>query len=386
MDFLDGNICKELRKVVNSSRIFHRDEQEKRNYNLICAVMDRVDDSVEFLNQYNTSSQNMNDIMLFMLHSCIIKDAVQETMEQLKIKDEQKEIKKHFMNVCADAPLYLIGDNCPTDIKFFEYLRALIFAHPLNTSRAPFLKEKNEIHYSPFLLSDFNNLKKDCIGILVYSNQQSATKTLYVPYDSLKSFIKNRYEQLILVKNELERRIENKKEEWKRKKIKRNQSDIQILQEVYDTLNERFCNTYEIECFIKFLKYESENSKNKNSVQRIRNIIISSIPQICDSVDNLDYDKLANIVDEIIYAYPKNTYQTFGYDREKIFSYLNENININTDKIWGLQRAQSFSKQFAKKWVDIDVETMSYDEIKLLTITACYLELQAEKENNNEQN
>ena len=82
--------------------------------------------------------------------------------------------------------------------------------------------------------------------------------------------------------------------------------------------------------------------------------------------------------------YPKNTYQMFGYDREKIFSYLNE--NTNKDKIWGLQRAQSFSKQFAKKWVDIDVETMSYDEIKLLTITACYLELQAEKENNNEQN
>lgn len=384
MDFLDGNICKELRKVVNSSRIFHRDEQEKRNYNLICAVMDRVDDSVEFLNQYNTSSQNMNDIMLFMLHSCIIKDAVQETMEQLKIKDEQKEIKKHFMNVCADAPLYLIGDNCPTDIKFFEYLRALIFAHPLNTSRALFLKEKNEIHYSPFLLSDFNNLKKDCIGILVYSNQQSETKTLYVPYDSLKSFIKNRYEQLILVKNELERRIENKNEEWKRKKINRNQPDIQILQEVYNTLNDRFCDTYEIEFFIKILKYQSDNQKNSNAVQKLKDLIVLLIPQICDSVDNLDYDELANIVDEIIYAHPKNTYQMFRYDREKIFSYLDENTKADTDKTWGLQRAKQFSEQFAKKWVDIEAETMSYDEIKLLTITACYLELQAEKGNMNE--
>lgn len=383
MNFLDENICKELRKVVNSSKIFYRDDKEKGYFYLICAVMDRVDDSVKFLNQYDTSSHNMNNIMLFMLHSCIIVDAVRETMKQLKIMEEQKDIKKYFISVCEDKPLYLTRDDCPTDIKFFEYLRSLIFAHPLNTSRASFLG-KDEIHYSPFPLSDFNNLKNDCLGILVYSNKQPATKTLYIPYDALKSFIKNRYEQLILVKNELERRIENKKEEWKRKKINRNQSDIQILQEVYDTLNERFCDTYEIECFIKFLKYESENSKNKNSVQRIRNIIISSISQICDSVDNLDYDKLANIVDEIIYAYPKNTYQTFSYDREKIFSYLNE--KINTDKIWGLQRAQSFSKQFAKKWVDIDVETMSYDEIKLLTITACYLELQAEKENNNEQN
>lgn len=155
------------------------------------------------------------------------------------------------------------------------------------------------------------------------------------------------------------------------------------MQEVYDTLNERFCETYEIGCFIKFLKYESKNSKNKNSVQQIKNIIIPLIPKICDSVENLDYNELANIVYKVIYARPKNTYQAFFYDREKIFSYLNEYINTDMNQTWGLRCAKNFSKQFAKKWVDIDIDTMQYDEIKLLTITACYLEQQTENKSNN---
>lgn len=383
MDFLDKNISNELRSVVNSSRIFYRDSQEKKNYNLICAVMDRIDDGIEFLNQYNYSSHNMNDILLFMVHACIVIDAVKETMKQLKIKGGE-EYKKYFKDICANEPLCLTEDNSPTDIKFFEYLRALIFAHPFETSRAKFLKEK-EIHYSPYLLSELNNFKKDCIGIVVYSNQDIKTKTLYIPYETLKAFIKSRYEMLVLVKNELEKRIENKKKEWKRKKIDRKQSNIQVLQEIHTTLNERFCDTYDIECLIDFLEYESTNPKNMNSVQQIKNIIISQIPQMCDSVDNLDYDKLVNITDEIIYGHPKKTYKTFIYDSGKIFSYLNESIN-NIDQMWGRSCAKNFSKQFAKKWVDIDAENMKYDEIKLLTMTACYLELQAEKENDVEQN
>lgn len=379
MDFLNKNICYELRSVVNSSRIFYCDSQEKCNYNLICAVMDRIDGSVEFLNQYNYSSQNINDIMLFMVHACIVIDAVKESIKQLKITGVA-EGSKYFKDICANEPLYLTENNCPTDIKFFAYLRALIFAHPFETSRANFLKEK-EIHYSPYLLSKINNFKKDCIGIVVYSNQDIETKTLYIPYETLKAFIKSRYEMLVLVKNELEKRIENKKKEWKIKKIDRKQSNIQILKEIHTILNERFCDTYDIEWLISFLEYESTNPKNMNSVQQIKNIIISLMPQICDSVDNLDYDTLSNITDEIIYGHPKKTYPMFNYEYEKIFLYLNENVR-QSDQIFGRSCARNFSKQFAQKWVDIDVENMNYEEIKLLTQTACYLELQVEKETN----
>ena len=202
MNFLNGDICKELRNVVNSSKIFYCDDQEKSNYNLICAVIDRVDDSVAFFNKLNDYSQNLDDIMLFMVHSCIVIDAVKEIMKKLDIIDEQRDEKNYFKHICTNKPLYLVDSSCPTDIKFFEYLRALVFAHPFETNRADFLREKNEIHYSPFLLSNVNNVKKDCIGIVIYSSKNSETKTIYVAYDNLKAFIKSRYEQLILLKNE----------------------------------------------------------------------------------------------------------------------------------------------------------------------------------------
>lgn len=385
MNFLDGNICKELRKVVNSSRIFHRDSQEKGNYNLICAVMDRVDSSVEYLNNHSHIPETEDDIMLFMVQACIINDAIKELMKQLQINDDSKDDKKYFKNICMSEPLNIDEMNCPTDIRFFEYVRSLIFAHPFETSRIQFLKNKKETHYSPFLISRSNGLSRNCIGIMVYSNQEPSTLSLYIPFETIQNYIKNRYEMLNLAKNELKQRIENKNKEWKKKKINRNQSDTQILQEVYDTLNERFCDTYEIEFCIKFLKYQSDNKKNYDAVQTIKDLIVFLIPKICDSIENLDYDELANIVDKIVHTYPQNAYQMFSYDNEKIFNCLSEDVSYIRQEL-GLFCARNFANQFAKKWVDIDAETMSYDEIKLLTITACYLELQAEKEINNEQN
>lgn len=45
--------------------------------------------------------------------------------------------------MCMNYPLNLEEKNCPSDDKFFEYFRALIFAHPFETSRPKFLMQMN---------------------------------------------------------------------------------------------------------------------------------------------------------------------------------------------------------------------------------------------------
>ena len=63
------------------------------------------------------------------------------------------------------------------------------------------------------------------------------------------------------------------------------------------------------------------------------------------------------------------------YQLEKIFSHLDqrsEHIEPDSYEEWGLIQAHKFSQQFAKKWVEIDIRTMSYDEIHLLVSTAYY--------------
>lgn len=69
------------------------------------------------------------------------------------------------------------------------------------------------------------------------------------------------------------------------------------------------------------------------------------------------------------------------YELEKIHSYLNGKRTpfLSPNQSWGLTQANDFAKQFAKKWVKFDVKNMMFDEIILLTDTACYLEAQEQK-------
>ena len=75
-------------------------------------------------------------------------------------------------------------------------------------------------------------------------------------------------------------------------------------------------------------------------------------------------------------------HQMAYYQLEKIYSYLDtrsEVIDKASNEYWGLKQAYDFSKEFAKKWVKIDIKTMQYDEIKLLVAVACYFESQEQK-------
>ena len=87
----------------------------------------------------------------------------------------------------------------------------------------------------------------------------------------------------------------------------------------------------------------------------------------------------------VLYIRPKNMHEYAHYQLEKIFSYLDkrsEHIELESNEAWGLIQAHEFSQEFAKKWVKIDVKTMSYDEIHLLVSTACYLESKEQEKNN----
>lgn len=64
------------------------------------------------------------------------------------------------------------------------------------------------------------------------------------------------------------------------------------------------------------------------------------------------------------------------YELEKIFTYLpNERakIEIDSNEEWGLIQAKNFYSKYAYKYVFIDFENYSYNEIKTLVTVACIL-------------
>ena len=137
-------------------------------------------------------------------------------------------------------------------------------------------------------------------------------------------------------------------------------------------MTNQFQDTYEIDDCISYLTCNLTYSSNSDNVQKFRRALIDRVDTIYQYAAELDYSGLCEEM-EITYTRPKIMHQHSYYQLEKIFCYLNDNCDYG-DIIWGRQQAYEFSKGFAKKWVTIDAENMSFEEIKLLVTTACYLE------------
>lgn len=96
--FFDCNLSHELRQIINSSPIFIYDENEKKNFTFICSIMDRLDDSILFLNTHNNLPQTLDDFLLFMVHACIVNDPL------LKMSDNPGYSQLHY-NIPMLKPL-----------------------------------------------------------------------------------------------------------------------------------------------------------------------------------------------------------------------------------------------------------------------------------------
>jgi oligoribonuclease (3'-5' exoribonuclease) len=98
---------------------------------------------------------------------------------------------------------------------------------------------------------------------------------------------------------------------------------------------------------------------------------------MCDAVDDLNYERLSEISNKIIYASPQKMHDMANYQLEKIFSYLGDEVDLDSrgeNYKWGLRQAELFSMEFAKKWVTIKPYSMDCNEILLLVRVACYFE------------
>lgn len=377
--YLNAQLCKKLREVINSSPIFSHDSDYLSQYNLCCAVMDRLDTCIEKLNNYGDYPESEEDFMVFMMFSCMLKDAISELFKRLKI-EYKKENSKYFESIYHKSPVYNFEAEEPSDDNFFEYLRSLIFAHPCETSRAKFLR-KNEVQYSPWVIvNDHIRMLceyKDAVGVRVYTNISEEILDILLPFSVLKEYIRSKYNILPLATQCITNQILEVESQWKKVKINRNQKPLAVLEEIEKVLSSRYFETSSIIGeLIRFLRCELSDESNKCSVEKFKSEIIRHIFALCDATDNLDNDAIYNIYDNII-CRPKKMHNLAAYQLEKINFYLrdenSENICIE-DKKFGLRQAEYFANEFAKKWVIIDTETMSYEEIQLLVNTACFLE------------
>ena len=373
-DFLDFNLVYELRNVINETNIFTDDPVEKEKFDLICAVMDRFDTSIMYFNENNIKPRNENDIVLFFYHCCIIRDGIKEVLKILEIEKEDTYI---FENYCEKEPFLMSNDEYMGDDKFFEYLRSLFFAHPFLTSRAIPKPIKGEIQYSPYTMNDRGGFFKelvDSLGVMVYSNKREMFH-LFIKYDDIKEYIKLKYLTIYEIIESFQKIIDNKTEEWKKRKVNREQSSADILLDIIDILKERYNEDYDVRDLYDYYTCDITNKNNEEIVKKYRKEIENVIPRICDCVDNMDYEEMYNIIRPLLNPFLREIYPMMHYQLEKIYCYLNDDYG---DTKWGLKQAKLFANEFAKDWVEIKIDEMSFIEIKLLVTIACYYQSKKE--------
>ncbi len=381
---LDSKLINKLREIVTNEDLFWKDPVQKGNWNLICATMDRLDSSVLYINDHVEYSEKENDIILFIVHCSIIKDVIYQVSHTLGIDCSNKEnifykYAKDYNLIQNEEDYNNYGDRKNhADDKFYEYLRSLIFAHPIETSFAIPSRLPGEIQYSPYILSDrfdFHNDYINTIGVMIYSNKREMFH-ICIKFDDLKEYIRLKFEKINAIINAFQEIINNKEKEWSSRKVNRNQDNDAILLEVIDILNERYLDDSDIKKLYDYLTCSISNESNIEIVNEFRKKIIKAIPIICDCIDNMNYEELYQITNHLLNPYIREVYPMMHYQLEKIYSYLND--DGYGDIYWGLTQADLFSKEFAKDWVNINIVGMSFIEIKLLVTIACYYQAQKE--------
>ena len=381
-NYLNESLIWDLHNVIESSDIFMSEEPLKHKYNLFCAFKDRMFSAVKYLNKHSKPPKTEEEFINFLVYAAIVRDGIMKLYENLYGKKPTFiGEKKYFLNVRTYSAKYFSEKTQPTDDDFFEYLRAMAFAHPYETSkrRRPFM-EDGEIQMCPWVIIDKSGMTcriKNPVGIRIYSNKfEDDLQDILFSFDDVKAYIKSRYKCLKEITKWAKEELEKHIEEWKKRKINRNQDPVDILTEIKSVLTDRFQDASSIENLVVYLTCPISVEENRENVLKFRQAIVSIIPGICDSVDNLDCESMEQKIGELL-AYPREMHQMAHYQLEKIFSYLrnrSETIDPYSNEAWGLKQAQDFANGFAKKWVKIDIKTMQYDEIKLLVYTACYLE------------
>jgi len=372
-ELLDSTLCDELCYTINQTDIFIKDPEESKKFNLICAIIDRFVTTVKYINEHQEVPKKENEFINFLVYVSILKDGINTVRKILGLpeKNDNKIFESYYIR---DLPNINKEIN---DDKFFEYFRSLAFAHPFVTDRSiPNAINNQEIQYSPFVLTNMGYFQNDddSVGVEVYSNERDPFYVSF-PFDLLKEYIKWKFEMIRDITAEFEKIIKKKEKVWKKHKVNREQDSIEVLKDAKTIIKERYMDTYILDNLIEYLKCECSLDNNKENVEKYKKAIIDIIPNICDAIDGYKHELIYDVLKNILYPRPE-AHPMLHYQLEKIFCHLS---NDCSKKDWGLIQAQAFANEFARKWVVIDTKNMSFEEIKLLTSVACYMEYQEQK-------
>jgi hypothetical protein len=339
-------------------------------------MMDRVDDSTAWLNCHGGFPTSAAEFLLFLVHGDIVCKTVLKAVGKLNINnpygnEHSVAARRYLSNYCSGGLSCEGVSDMPNDKIIWSYLRALAFAHTEETADkryyGSFLQE-GEIQYSPFLKVDKD--KKE-VGAIVYSSRKDRTKAFMVSYDALKRFVLSRFELINEIVKLAKKRIKEHERNLKQDVIEEGILPIAMLRDLREKYVERFdsIGADDFDFALMCLTCQTSLSKNEDKVTCFRRALENTIPNVVRAFNRLDYEECFKRLDEICCREAQGVSNSVSYQLQKVFAHL----RTGDDKYkLAKQCVVALTSDFLSKYVEIDVDAMSDDEIKMLITVACY--------------
>ncbi|MCM3032842.1 hypothetical protein [Niallia sp. MER 6] len=386
---IDTHVLRELRHTVTeeiniTSNIKYR---EQRAWDKICAIMDRLDDTVDYLNglKLNTGkfSRSAFDFFDFMNNSAVIDECIKELAKIFEVPIEPLKKSTEIFN-------QLGNDKKGTDELYFLYLRSLCSVHPVETSRHK-RYQANDFECSPYASWNNRGLWSDCdLSVSVYtSKDEEPQKRIPVYMSQIFKYVKTRVNFIQEITNVIEQYKEEAILKFKKSNIKKTtdfESYVDYLRNLNNELEKRYGTDryYDYDYVIKLFELNLSNPKNESKLKLYLNALKYAIEFEHSSLQNMSYEGFENngllkpdknvetsLFLELCSPNSNSEEQRkYRYNIEKI-GYLSRNSGYD-NRQWAYTQLDE-ARVFFEKYVTFEEATGDFEHYVLVNL-ALYLE------------
>ena len=242
---LDLSILEKLRNKINEQYNISYSKQygKHRAWDKICSIMDRLDDTVAYLNEIklNTGKYRRSafDFYDFMNNAAVVVDCIKELAKIFDVPDDK--IKNSI-----DIFKQLGSDGKGTDEKYFQYLRSLCSVHPIETSRHK-RYQASDFECSPYVTWNDGRIwfNDDCdLYAIVYTSKDGeSTKRVQIYIPQIFEYVKTRLEYVNEITDGIQQYHQNIISDFKNRPIKRENefnTYVEYLENLEKELVERY--------------------------------------------------------------------------------------------------------------------------------------------------
>lgn len=387
---LDTTILYRLRNKINEQNniSYNKIYGKFRAWDKICAIMDRLDDTVDFLNELKLNTgryeRSAFDFYEFMNNSSVIVDCIKELAKIFNVSDDKIKKSTNIFN-------RLGKDNKGTDEKYFEYLRSLCSVHPVETSRHKRYQD-NDFECSPFVLwnnTGICNDDYDIYAVVYTSKDECANKRVGIYMNQIFKYIETRLNFVNDIIDEIDKYQKKVIEDFINTPIKREEefeNYIEYLKNLDIEMKLRFGSDtwYRFEYVIRLLELKVSNPYNEDKINLYINALKYAIKFEHNNIQNMSnigfenngllYNE--NKIETTLYIELQSPYsgsqetRKYGYNLEKI-GYLNYDSG-SSNKSWAYIQLKQAS-DFLERYVSFQGAQGDFEYYALVQ-TALYLD------------